>query len=247
MESELRQKLERMSKPDLQKIAKAAGVAKFSALNKPDLVDRLISTPNVASFVNPSWWAKYHIHFYGIAGVLSLFIGLRSCYFETPSNVGAGRAVAESPTGHRTADQRQVPRKTEDTYQYSECFDGESPYPMAYQKIAVGTLAATITDIFPDARITDGGSAFAVWPEKSVFTHVVFSFHGARGKENRTITNVFFHVREQFKNDFRAEAVEKLQQFNTTRDTLTRAIHWPDIDGVAVDLTAENLFRIHSQ
>lgn len=246
MEYDLRIKLDAMPKRQLQGIAKDVGVAGFSALNKADLVAKLLEAPGIQSAVNPTWWKRFHNHFYGAITIVGAVIGLvtwapwqqpKANSTDPPPSVGAetDRAGIE-----------RIRKTTDVAATYSETFDGTSPYPTKYQKIIIGSDAAIVRDIYPEAKITDGGNAFAVWPKDGVFTHVVFGFHQSRDTEHKKISGLFFHVKEEFRDEFRAEVVEKLQQYDYSRDSLTGAIQWPDVEGATVDLRTNAVYWIHA-
>jgi len=157
----------------------------------------------------------------------------------------AKNAVIQSPIKIQTdATYKVLVENAESGLAYSSIFDGEFPYPKKFQKIKIGSNAYAVKDIYPNAKLTDGGQAFAIKPAESIFAEIVFGFHNQTSDKPRKITSIYFYMKEKFKKQFRAEIVDMLQNYESSRDGLTREINWHSIEGLSVKISADEAYII---
>lgn len=240
------EKLKSMNNRQLKEIARKTGVKGFSKLNKEDLVNRLESMPNISSFVNPSWWDKYHNHVYGIVGILIGIVAWSPWNNEVSNDIDTPKFIEQNGED-KTVKVLPPKLKPENTLKaelkYVSNFDGESPYPILFQKIKVGAEASAVKDIYPDAEIS--GDSFILILNDSLFKYVNFQFENQKDNKNyRKIIGIYFKIEDEFENNFRAEVVQKLQQFSPERDDLTNQIIWHGIEDHSIKITSDNSYII---
>ena len=249
MTSRLEKTLHSMNVRQLKEVAKDVGIEGFSNLKKQELIERLSSNPSVPELVNPSWWSTYHNHVYGGATILALAASIVFYLMPNDKNTNIkpdkSSSIVESTIKDETVTSKEVlVESVESVLAYSNTFDGEYPYPRKFQKIKIGSDAEAVKDIYPNAKLTDGGQAFAIAPAESIFWQVVFGFHYQASDNNRKITSIYFYVRDKFKKQFRAEIVDMLQSYESSRDGLTGEINWLDIEGLSVKISADEAYII---
>lgn len=82
MKRKIKNILTRLSKIDLDIIAKEFGIKDVKNKNKQILIEELIKSEyidNLKKKFNITWWELYHNHIYGIASVLLAIIGINWC------------------------------------------------------------------------------------------------------------------------------------------------------------------------
>ena len=92
MTANIQDVLSKKSKRELQSLAKQLRVNGFSSLSKADLVVRLVEQPGVASALNPTWWARYHNHVYGVATFIGLAAAIIPFCIDSPEPNDHSRA-----------------------------------------------------------------------------------------------------------------------------------------------------------
>lgn len=76
--SEVKKELESKSRDELNIIARKLKIKNRQRLKNEDLVSKILQEDykTVASIIHVTWWDKYHMHVYGISGIISLILAI---------------------------------------------------------------------------------------------------------------------------------------------------------------------------